>query len=219
MEKSLTLTAISGWALPPEWFFGQIEKCFPGARINVLYPSYPGDPREAERLLKNAPADLYLGYSLGSLWLMTHQEFLPKASIKAVLAPVLAFTLERKRGGKTPETKLKYLIRLLKRNPNDPSPLREFYEDAGIQISEDGLKKLPENQILLRGLEFLQKAPVPEIDLQKYIAAVGEKDAFLDGEELKCHLPQLEIIPDAGHEPGPLLKRLAKLLNTISNGQ
>ncbi len=218
MEKSLTITVISGWALPPGWFHGQIENCFPDAIINVLYPSNPGDPEEAERLLKSAKADLYIGYSLGSLWLMTYQEMLPKDSVKALLAPVLAFVREREKGGKTPETQLKYLIRKLKRNPQDPSPLLEFYSDAGITISEAWLKEVPENEVLLKGLEFLQNAPIPEIETQKFIALVGQEDAFLDGDALKCHLPQLEIIADADHAPGPLLNRLATRLGLASHG-
>lgn len=218
MEKPLTITAISGWALPGQWFQGQIEKYFPDAKINVLSPSDPGDPQEAERLLNSVKADIYLGYSMGSLWLMTHQKKLPQESVKVVLAPILAFVRERNRGGKTPETKLKFLMRQIKRKPQDPSPLRDFYSSAGIQISEVWLNKVPQNEILLKGLEFLQTAPVPEIDDSTVVALAGKEDVFLDGEELKRHLPQLKIITDAGHAPGPLLKSLADILNSSSNG-
>ncbi len=218
MEKPLTITAICGWALPPQWFHGLIEDSFPEAKINVLTPSQPSDTQEAEHMLKSIKADLYIGYSLGSLWLMTYQEMLPQASVKAVLAPVLAFSRERNRGGKTPETKLKYLIRKLKRNPHDLSPLREFYASTGIHFSESWFKNVPDHKTLLNGLEFLQIAPVPQIEVQKFIALVGEEDGFLDGNELKRHLPQLEIVPDTGHAPGPLLNRLAKILDIASNG-
>lgn len=218
MEKPLTLTAVSGWALPQDWFHSQIECLFPDIKINVLYPCNPCDPREAERLLKSAKADYYLGYSLGSLWLMTYQKMLPNDSVLAILAPVLAFTRERDRGGKTPETKLKYLIRQLKRNPHDPSPLLEFYSDAGIQFSDTWLKKIPENEVLLKGLEFLKNAPIPEIDDINVISLVGKEDEFLDADELKRHFPQLEIIPGAGHAPGSLLKRLATIMDLASNG-
>jgi len=218
MEKPLTITAISGWALPPQWFHGLIEDSFPEAKINVLTPSQPSDTQEAEHLLKSTKADLYIGYSLGSLWLMTYQEMLPQASVKAVLAPVLAFNRERNRGGKTPETKLKYLIRKLKRNPHDPSPLREFYSSAGIHFSGSWLKNVPDHKVLLNGLEFLQIAPVPQIEAQKFVALVGKEDGFLDGNELKRHLPQLEIVPEAGHAPDPLLNRLANILDIASNG-
>jgi hypothetical protein len=218
MEKPLTITAISGWALPPEWFHSQIKSVFPDTKINVLYPCDPCDPREAERLIHSTETDLYLGYSLGSLWLMTYHQMLPKDSVKAVLAPVLAFTRERGRGGKTPETKLKYLIRQLKKNPSDPSPLLEFYSEAGIQMSDAWLKKIPEIVVLLKGLEFLQSATVPEVDDLDVIALVGENDVFLDAGELKRFLPELEIIHDAGHAPGSLLKRLATILDFASNG-
>ena len=218
MEKSLIITAVSGWALPQEWFHGLIEDSFPKAKINVLYPSQPGNAKEAEYLLKSTKADIYIGYSLGSLWLMTYQKMLAQASVKAVLAPVLAFSREREKGGKTPETKLKYLIRKLKRNPHDPSPLREFYASAKIHFSESWLKNIPEHQVLLNGLEFLQIAPVPIIEDQNFVALVGKEDRFLDGNELKHHLPQLEIVSKAGHSPGPLLNRLATILNIESNG-
>ncbi len=214
----MNITAISGWALPAEWFHGQIEKYFPDAKINVLYPSDPGDTQEAERLLSYTRADIYLGYSLGSLWLMTHRKLLPPASTKVVLAPILAFTCERDRGGKTPTTKLKYLMRQLKRNPDDPSPLREFYLNCGIQVSDAWQNKIPENGILLKGLEFLQTAPVPDINGLEAIALVGEEDNLLDLEKLKIHLPQLEIIPDAGHAPELLLHRLAEILKLAPNG-
>ena len=218
MEKPLTITAVSGWALPSGWFHSRIEKYFPDAKIKVLYPSDPSDSQEAELLLKSAQADLYLGYSLGSLWLMTHKKLLPQTSTKVFLSPVLGFTRERGRGGKTPETKLKYLIRQLKRCPQDPSSLRGFYSDAGIQISNEWLLRVPENEALLKGLEFLQKAPVPETDKLDGIALVGKEDKFLDGDQLKEYLPQLEIISSVGHSPELLLNRLAELLNSAANG-
>lgn len=217
MEKPLTITAVSGWAVPPKWFHSQIEKYFSDAKISVLYPSNPGDSEEAERLLKSNKSDLYLGYSLGSLWLMLYQKLLPPSSILAVLAPVLAFTRERNRGGKTPETKLKYLVRQLKRCPKVPSPLKNFYSDAGIQISDTWLPKVPGNEVLLKGLEFLQNAPLPEIENLNAIALVGNEDNFLDGDKLKEYFPQLEIIASAGHSPELLLNRLANILSSTSN--
>lgn len=213
MEKELTVTAVSGWALPTGWYQALIEKSLPQAKVNVLYPSLPGDVLEAENLLEGSRADLYIGYSLGSLWLMTHQEMLPENSVKAALAPILAFASERNRGGKTPETKLKYLARQLRRKPEDLSPILNFYAGCEIQFPEPLLKTLPDSGILLNGLEFLQSAPVPEMGLEKFAAFVGENDSLMDGEPLKSHLPQLEIVPAAGHAPGPLLNRLAASLN------
>lgn len=212
MEKALTIIAVSGWAIPSEWFQDLVEKSFPGANVKVIYPSHPGDIFEAEYLLKGSKADLYIGYSLGSLWLMTYQEMLPKNSIKAVLAPIMAFVRERNRGGKIPETKLKYLVRQLGRNPNDRSQILKFHADCEIHFSGTLLKMLPDHRILINGLEFLKTAPVPHKQLKSFLALVGENDPLLDGVQLKRCLPQLQMVREAGHAPGPLLKRLSETL-------
>jgi hypothetical protein len=213
MEKRLIITAVCGWALPPEWFKEQVGKAFPDAKVKVLYPSLPGDILEARDLLGGSKADLYIGYSLGSLWLMTHQDYLPKNSIKAVLAPILAFTRERNRGGKTPETKLKYLRKQLIRNPEDLSQLLEFYADNEIHFPAPLLGEIPAMGVLINGLEFLLSAPAPETGLEAFIGLVGGKDRLLDGKQLNDYLPQLEIISETGHAPGPLLNHLANKLN------
>jgi len=212
MEKKLTITAVSGWALPPKWFGEQVEKSFPGATVKVICPALPGDVLEAKDLLKCSKADLYIGYSLGSLWLMTHREHLPKDSLKALVAPILVFSLERNRGGKTPETQLKYLVKQLGRNPDDFSPILKFYADAEIHFPGRLLAEVPRMEILIQGLEFLQKAPVPETGLETFVGLVGEKDPLLDGLQLQRYLPQLEIVRETGHAPEPLLNHLAGTL-------
>ena len=91
----MKITAVSGWAIPTEWFSEQIQKYFVDSEVNVIYPSDPFDSEEARIKLNEKPADLYLGYSLGSLWMFRHRHLFPKTSIKAVLAPILAFTKEK----------------------------------------------------------------------------------------------------------------------------
>ena len=213
MEKVRTITAVNGWAIPAQWFQALIEKFFPQAKVKILTPSLPGDILEAGDLLEGSKADLYIGYSLGSLWLMTHQEMLPENSVKAVLAPILAFTGERNRGGKTPETKLKYLVRQLRRNPGDISPILSFHADCEIQIPDPLLTMIPDMGIMLNGLEFLQSAPIPETGLENFTGLVGESDPLLDAGTLQSHLSQLQIVPGTGHAPGPLLDRLAATLS------
>ena len=121
----MKITAVSGWAIPTEWFSEQIQKYFVDSEVNVIYPSDPFDSEEARIKLNEKPADLYLGYSLGSLWMFRHRHLFPKTSIKAVLAPILAFTKEHDMGGKTTSTQLNYLIKLLQRNDNE-NPLVDF---------------------------------------------------------------------------------------------
>ena len=95
--------------------------------------------------------------------------------------------------------------------------MQKFYSDAGINFSDGWLHKIPENEVLLKGLEFLRTAPVPETEDLNAIALVGKEDNFLDGEKLKKYFPQLEIIASAGHSPELLLNRLAGILNSTSN--
>ena len=135
----MRITAVSGWAIPTDWFSGQIQKYFIGSEVNVIYPSNPFDTEEARRQLYEKPADLYLGYSLGSLWMFRHRELFPKKSIKAVLAPILAFTKEHDMGGKTTSTQLNYLIKLLKRSDNE-NPLVDFYANCDIPFPRILLK-------------------------------------------------------------------------------
>ena len=77
MEEKLTITAISGWAIPESWFAEQIKDAFPGSNVNVVYPKNPDNEQEARNILSRSPAKLYLGYSLGSLWLLKYQDCLP----------------------------------------------------------------------------------------------------------------------------------------------
>ena len=78
----MRITAVSGWAIPTDWFSEQIQKYFINSEVNVIYPSNPFDTEEARRQLYEKPADLYLGYSLGSLWMFRHRELFPKKSIR-----------------------------------------------------------------------------------------------------------------------------------------
>ena len=210
----MRITAVSGWALPCTWFAEQIIARFKNSQVKVLYPKKPFDPEEAQTLLEEAPADLYLGYSLGSLWLLNYRDFIPSAALKGVLAPFLAFSREQAMGGKTRITQLKYLTRILKRNPENSSPLIDFYANCNFPYPKSFLRDLPNHSALIEGLKFLQSASVSSKAVKNFKAIVGEKDIFLDAEKLKKHIPHLQVVKEAGHAPGPLLDRLVKLFAT-----
>ena len=57
MDKILTITAVSGWALPRQWFAEEVATAFPGSQIEVIYPETPEKSEEAEKLLRQYPAD------------------------------------------------------------------------------------------------------------------------------------------------------------------
>ncbi|MBT6198102.1 MAG: hypothetical protein HOI06_04855 [Pelagibacteraceae bacterium] len=208
----MKITAVSGWAIPTEWFSEQIQKYFVDSEVNVIYPSDPFDSEEARIKLNEKPADLYLGYSLGSLWMFRHRHLFPKTSIKAVLAPILAFTKEHDMGGKTTSTQLNYLIKLLQRNNNE-NPLVDFYANCNIPFPRILLKTLPSRSILIKGLEFLQSVIASKNSVFDFKVIVGENDIFLDAIKLKNLIPQTQIVTGAGHAPDQLLSKLARTLN------
>lgn len=212
MEKSIKITAVCGWAIAPAWFRERVAHSFPSAEIHTIYPRHPEDPNEAKALLGNSPSDIYIGYSLGSLWLLYHRKNLPSGTTKALLAPILAFTREQGHGGKTSSTQLKYLIKLLKTNPSDTSALKDFYTRCNFSLPESWMDAIPDNETLIKGLEFLGHIQVSGTSARDFLAIVGENDSFLDATILKRNLPQLEIIIGAGHEPDLLLDHLAKNL-------
>lgn len=211
-KSRMTITAICGWAIAPEWFHERIARSFPNAQIKAIYPHYPDNPDEARELLASNPSDIYIGYSLGSLWLLRHRENLPQTAIKALLAPILAFTKEQNMGGKTSIVQIKYFIKMLKNNAGDSDALMDFYARCNFKVPESWKESIPDHQTLIRGLEFLGNTQVSAERAEGFQAIIGEDDNFLDPIMLKCKLPCLDIITKAGHEPEPLLEHLARQL-------
>jgi hypothetical protein len=214
-KSRLKITAVSGWAIATEWFHDRIAHSFPHARIKVIYPRYPGSPDEAKELLSGQTSDLYIGYSLGSLWLLHHRLYLPQSATKALLAPILAFTKEHDLGGKTTITQLKYLVKLLKSSSGETNALMDFYTRCNFKLPESWKDNIPDHQTLVRGLEFLGNMVVPAASAEGFLAIIGEEDNFLDPIMLKCKLPQLDIVKNTGHEPEQLLEHLARQLQHL----
>jgi hypothetical protein len=212
MEEKLTITAISGWAVPETWFAEQIRETFPGSEVHVVYPENPENEKEARSILNRLPTQLYIGYSLGSLWLLKYQDHLPTNCHKAILAPILAFLNTGELGGKTSETQLKYLIKTLSRESNNTEVLREFFFHADLPYPENRIEEIPGRNILLRGLKFLKNNSVTGKETDDFLSIIGENDIFLDAGVLREHIPHLEIVEGAGHSPTPLLKKLANML-------
>lgn len=214
-EKQINITAVSGWAIATEWFHDRIAQSFPHAHIKVIYPLHPESPAEAEELLNGQASDLYIGYSLGSLWLLRHRQCLPQTAIKALLAPILAFTKEQNSGGKTSIAQIKYFIKLLKSNSGGTHALMDFYTRCNFKVPDSWKSHIPERQALIRGLEFLGGTAVPASSANGFLAIIGEEDNFLDPAMLKYKLPHLDIVTKAGHEPEQLLEHLARKLQHL----
>jgi hypothetical protein len=213
MDNISAITAISGWALPRKWFAGEVANAFPGARVQVIYPETPESIEEAQILLSRYPADLYIGYSLGSLWLLKYRHLLPDTCIKALLAPILSFLNKDDFGGRTSETQLKYLIRSMKEGSNQSVTIKSFFLHCDLPFSEEMIEDIPDREVLLRGLEFLKAYKARREDAKNFLSILGENDIFINGDMLSTHIPDLDIIQSVGHAPGNLLKHLAGRLN------
>ena len=213
MDNISDITAISGWALPRKWFAEEVANAFPGARVQIIYPEFPESIEEAKLLLGRYPADLYIGYSLGSLWLLKYRHLLPDTCIKAVLAPILSFLNKDGFGGTTSEVQLKYLIKILKQGSDQSTTIKNFFLHCDLPFSEEFIEDIPDREILLRGLEFLKTCKAGREDAKNFLSILGENDIFINGALLKAQIPDLDIIKGVGHAPGDLLKYLAGRLN------
>ena len=212
MEKNITITAISGWAIPETWFAEQLKFVFPKSKLTIVYPENPASREEAKNILRLFPSQLYIGYSLGSLWLLKYQSFLPKNCKKAIISPILDFLDKGNLGGKTSEYQLKYLIKLLTSCSNYEGVLRKFFFNAKLTYPEKHSHEIPDSKILIKGLEFLKNSSVTAKETNDFISIIGEDDAFVDAGVLKSYIPHLKVIKGTGHSPIPLLNKLAKYL-------
>ncbi len=210
MRSPLTINGICGWAISADWFQAQITSVVPDAKVQTFYPQYPDSLDEARQFISTHPANLWIGYSLGSLWLLRYAHLISPASSLALLSPVFGFTQEMRRGGKIRTVQLNYIIRNLQRKPDDLQSVLEFLKETGIdpQHAEFELSISPE--VLVRGLCFLRDHSFNSEIRNPYFSAVGEQDHLIDCKSLKREIPDLVIVPGTGHHPLPLLKALAK---------
>ena len=213
MDNISTITAISGWALPRKWFANEVATAFPGAKIQVIYPETPEKIEEAEIILRQYPADLYIGYSLGSLWLLKYSHLLPDTCIKVLLAPILSFLEKDGLGGTTSESQLKKLFRRLMQGTDQIVTVKNFFSYCDLPFSEKLFDDIPDREILLRGLEFLKSCQAKGEDAKRFLSILGENDIFVNAELLRAHIPHLDIIKGIGHAPESLLKHLSNRLN------
>lgn len=217
MDNISTITAISGWALPRKWFANEVTNAFPDVRVQIIYPETPESSEEAEILLSQYPADLYIGYSLGSLWLLKYAYLLPDTCIKALLAPILSFLEKDGLGGTTSEAQLKFLYRRLMQGSDQSAAVKNFFSYCDLPFSEKMIDDIPDREILLRGLRFLESCKAKGEDAKRFLSILGENDIFINADLLRTHIPNVDIIEGTGHAPRTLLHHLANRLNWRSN--
>ena len=213
MEKTINITAICGWALPEEWFSKLVKSCFPRAEVRACYPQNPEDEEEAAEILDSNP-DWVIGYSLGSLWLLVHKNRIPPKTKIILMAPILAFPVEKSLGGTTPLAKLKYQKKLLGSSEDYLSSLKGFFDLSGIRLPEKDFQQSHSRETLIRGLDFLEAACVAPHITKDCIAITGLRDPLLDGNQLKELIPHLILLEDCDHSPHKMLSHLAQYFDT-----
>lgn len=220
MEKKKKITAICGWALSEEWFRQLIKSYFPQAEVHAYYPKNPESEKEAEEVF-DLHSDWFIGYSLGSLWLLAHKNKIPQHAKIILMAPILAFPAEKNMGGKTPLAKLKYQKKALNSSDDYLTSLKAFFDLSGIRQPESILYPSYSREVLIRGLDFLESVCVSPDAAEGCAAIIGLRDSLLDGHQLKELIPQLTLVEECDHSPNKLLSHLAqqKVWSDMSSSQ
>ncbi len=209
MRSPLTIVGVCGWAIPPLWFQNQIQRVFPDSHVKTIYPHNPADENEAIHFTKENSAELWLGYSLGSLWLLKYAHLLPTPNKIALLSPILGFPAEMKLGGKISNVQLNYIARNLKRHPEKKDLVFDFLNQIGVDTNDSDFILNIETVTLLKGLVFLLENSIDPTQQPEYFSFIGNQDPLIDHKVLMGLIPDLTVVPEAGHHPTLLLKSLA----------
>ena len=200
----MTWLWIGGWGVPPEWLEKQAAAVFPGTAHQVVPPDPEGDWRR-----QRDSYDRLIGYSLGAFLLLQAEQEAPSRRSLALLAPFFAFAAETGLGGRVPLSRLRYLERWFRRDPE--GALSDFYRRAGLsELMNEGASPYPQN-ILAAGLSALREERLePRVPAGAVVLA-GEDDTLVDTPRLRELCRQTRCIRGAGHHPTPLMRALACL--------
>ncbi|HVU35990.1 MAG TPA: methyltransferase [Opitutaceae bacterium] len=187
-----------GWAVPETWFAPLASRFHPNATHLFLPPT----PESLVRLVVEGPYDGVVGYSLGAHLLLGMASRVRFAERVALLAPFFAFPAEESLGGRVARTQLRYLGRWLRRDP--ARALADFYERAGLDVPA-ALAPVGGSPEIEWGLARLENDRTEPGLPAGWRAWCGEADPLLDARKLREIEPRIEIVPQAGHHPGPLI--------------
>jgi hypothetical protein len=198
----MTWLWIGGWGVPPEWHELQAAAVFPHAKHRAVPPDPAGRWRE-----ERSCYDRVIGYSLGAFLLLEAEQESPCDRPVALLAPFFAFPAEAGLGGKVALTRLRYLQRWFRREPE--AALHDFYRRAGLpELGEHGDLPYP-LEILFAGLDTLKNGRLAPRIPTGALAFAGKDDTLLDASRLNALCPEIRVLADAGHHPDSLVRALA----------
>ncbi len=253
---------VLGWAVPETWFAPLARVAFPDAE-HVFVASSPtalaqleavsgmgilpmsdgraqthGRDARATSGPRARPFDWVVGYSLGSLLLLSDATRAERLGRVALLAPIFAFPREKNAGGRVALAQIRQLVRWLRRDP--PEALADFYRRAGLDVPEVGRvilnapvalgsfdnaesqRRVKDNPPYLGdlaelawGLEQLEKTAVEPALPSGWRAWCGENDLLLDVVRLREIAPEIVSVPGGGHHAAALLRTFAEAVEKV----
>jgi hypothetical protein len=190
---------VMGWAVPEAWFAPIARKGWPRAEHWFFAPT----PETFARLEAAGPFDGVVGYSLGSLLLLTAAARLPTSTRVSLLAPIFAFPSEADLGGRASLTQVRQLARWSRFSPE--AALRDFYARAGLDIPPS-LAPVDVAADLQWGLQQLAERRIDPPLPDGWTAWCGANDPLLDAARLNALDGRVAVVEGATHHPAMLIE-------------
>jgi hypothetical protein len=200
----MTFFWIAGWAVPPSWLAAEARAAFPEAKHTAASPSAAASSVAKENF------DILGGYSLGALWLLMHAKDFPETIPVILLAPIFSFPAKNGDGGRMALAQLRLQRRRFRKDPT--AAVNDFYRRSGLDNDVPKADNFSDQEIAALDTElgwletWRAVAPPPK----HWRGFIGENDSLLDAKILRQKWPALQLVSDAGHAPGPLLRAAAK---------
>lgn len=190
---------ISGWSIPAAWLATAAREALPDVEHSAIDA---GEEALEAALLSNA--DVLGGFSLGAHLLLGVNDARPRV----LLAPFADLKRETGLGGAVASTQIRQLQRMLRRDA--AGAVADFHRRIGLAPGAvPGICDLAWG--LKRMLQTGEKpAPLATCDL----AVAGDSDPLLDSDMLLAAIPSLRVVGGASHDPRPLLRAVAGLLQS-----
>ncbi|TWT67682.1 hypothetical protein Pla123a_42380 [Posidoniimonas polymericola] len=187
----MTTVLLNGWAVSEAAARDALDAA-PETNLQVIPPS----PNWQE-LLADAQANVLVGYSTGAMLLLSEPKLAERFERVVLLAPFTDFRAESGQGGNVRSAQLKYLLRMLKKDPL--TTVHDFYDRAGLKMPRPTELPLPVDD-LRWGIEQLLNRSAEEWTLEDVECWVGGADPLLDAERLKELCPALHVLQGVGHD-------------------